>query len=299
MQTPHEPRICPINFEVQRSRSQCINNWKWFPAHNCFPFTPIIMKLHMQTPHESRMCPIDFEVKRSRSQCINYWKWFPAHNCFPFTPIIMKLHMQTPHESRMCPIDFEVKRLKVKVTMHKLLKMVSGAQLLSLYTYHHETSHADSPWGKDVPYRFWGQRSRSQCINCIKWFPAYNCFPFTSIIMKLHMQTPHEARMCPIDFEVKRSRSQCINYWKWFPAHYFFLFTPIIMKLHMQTPHESRMCLENQIETSTKMYTPFLIGLIVPAGVFVPLGQPRSSFCLAYQDTMTYSWQFQWYRKPW
>ena len=103
-----------------------------FPAHNCFPFTPIIMKLHMQTPHEARMCPIDFEVKRSkgqrsRSQCINYWKWFPAHNCFPFTPIIMKLHMQTPHEARMCPIDFEVKRSKVKVTMHKLLKMVSGA----------------------------------------------------------------------------------------------------------------------------------------------------------------------------
>ena len=52
---------------------------------------------------------------------------FPAHNCFPFTPIIMKLHMQTPHESRMCPIDVEVKRSKVKVTMHKLLKMVSGA----------------------------------------------------------------------------------------------------------------------------------------------------------------------------
>ena len=70
---------------------------------------------------------------------------FPAHNCFPFTPIIMTLHMQTPHESRMCPIDFEVKRSKVKVTIHKLLKMVSGALLLSLYTYHHETSHADSP----------------------------------------------------------------------------------------------------------------------------------------------------------
>ena len=129
MQTPHESRMCPIDFEVKRSRSrsQCINYWKWFPAHNCFLFTPIIMKLHMQTPHESRMCPIDFEVKRSRSQCTNYWKWFPAHNCFLFTPIIMKLHMQTPHESRMCPIDFEVKRSKVKVTMHKLLKMVSGA----------------------------------------------------------------------------------------------------------------------------------------------------------------------------
>ena len=32
------------------------------------------------------------------------------------------------------------------------------------------------------------------------------------------MQTPHESRMCPIDFEVKRSRSQCINYWKIVPA---------------------------------------------------------------------------------
>ena len=36
------PSVCPAAFG--------------FPAHNCFPFTPIIMKLHMQTPHESRMC---------------------------------------------------------------------------------------------------------------------------------------------------------------------------------------------------------------------------------------------------
>ena len=43
------PSVCPAAFG--------------FPAHNCFPFTPIIMKLHMQTPHESRMCPIDFKVK--------------------------------------------------------------------------------------------------------------------------------------------------------------------------------------------------------------------------------------------
>ena len=43
------PSVCPAAFGFQ--------------AHNCFPFTPIIMKLHMQTPHESRICPIDFEVK--------------------------------------------------------------------------------------------------------------------------------------------------------------------------------------------------------------------------------------------
>ena len=40
----------------QRSRSQCINYWKLFPAHNYFLFKPIIMKLHVQTTHESRMC---------------------------------------------------------------------------------------------------------------------------------------------------------------------------------------------------------------------------------------------------
>ena len=101
-------------------------------------------------------------------------------------------------------------------------------------------------------------------------FPAHNCFPFTLIIMKLHMQTPHETRMCPIDFEVQRSRSQYINYWKWFPAHNYFLFTPIIMKLHMQTPHESRMCpIDFEVKRSRSQ--------IVPAGVFFPLGQPRSS----------------------
>ena len=109
------PSVCPAAFG--------------FPAHYCFPFTPIIMKLHMQTPHEARMCPIDFEVKRSKVKVTMHklLKMVSAHNCFPFTSIIMKLHMQTPHESRMCPIDFEVKRSKVKVTMHKLLKMVSGA----------------------------------------------------------------------------------------------------------------------------------------------------------------------------
>ena len=49
--------------------------------------------------------------------------------------------------------------------MHKLLKMVSGAELLVLYTYQHETSHADSPWGKDVPYTFWGQKVKGQGHN--------------------------------------------------------------------------------------------------------------------------------------
>ena len=97
----------------QRSRSQCIDYWKWLMSHNCFPFTPIIMELNTKTPHESRMCPMDVESKcqRSRSQCSDYWKWFLAHYCFPFTSAIIKLHAQIPCESRICLTDIGVKNL--------------------------------------------------------------------------------------------------------------------------------------------------------------------------------------------
>ena len=46
---------------------------KMIPAHNCVPFTLIIMKLYSKTLHESRMYPSDFGAKgqRSRSQCID------------------------------------------------------------------------------------------------------------------------------------------------------------------------------------------------------------------------------------
>ena len=83
MQSPHESSMDPMDFGVQRSRSQCKDYWKWFLAHNCFPFTPIFMKLHMQSPHESSMDPMDFGVQRSRSQCKDYQKRILAHNCFP------------------------------------------------------------------------------------------------------------------------------------------------------------------------------------------------------------------------
>ena len=98
----------------QRSRSQCIDYWKWLILHNAFPLHlsswNFIQRLLMSRGF------IYFWVKRSRSQCIENWKWLMSHNCFPFTPaIIMKLHRKTPHEPRMCPMDFGVKRSKVKV----------------------------------------------------------------------------------------------------------------------------------------------------------------------------------------
>ena len=38
---------------------------------------------------------------------------------------------------------------------------------------------------------------------------------YTTIVMKIHIQTPHESRMYSLEFLVKRSRSQYIYYWKW------------------------------------------------------------------------------------
>ena len=41
-------RMTPIDFGVQRSRSQDMDNWNWFPDRNCFPFSLIFMKLSTQ-----------------------------------------------------------------------------------------------------------------------------------------------------------------------------------------------------------------------------------------------------------
>ena len=67
----------------QRSRSQCKDYCKWFQAHNCFPFTPILMTLHMQSPYESSMGPMDFGVKKVKGQGYNARiteNWYLAHN---------------------------------------------------------------------------------------------------------------------------------------------------------------------------------------------------------------------------
>ena len=58
-----------------------------------------------------------------------------------------------------------------------------------------------------------GQRSRSMRMVIWKWFPDDNWLCNQPMIMKLHTLTPHESRMCPIDFGVKRSTVKVI--WKW------------------------------------------------------------------------------------
>ena len=170
--------------------------------------------------------------QRSRSQCIDHWKWFMLHNCFPFTPIIMKLHIKTFHELRMCPLDFGVNRSKVKVTMYWFLKMVSFLSYLTPWNF---TQRLPLSWGCALLIlESKGQRSRWQCLDYWKWFKLHNCISLTPIIIKLHIKTPFELRMCSVDFGVKSSKVKVTMHWflKMSFAHNCFIFTPIIMKLH-------------------------------------------------------------------
>ena len=64
----------------------------------------------------------------------------------------------------------------------------------------HETC---SPWVKNVPYWFWGKRSRSWGIGDWKRFPDHYWLWNPPMIMKLHTPAPYESKMCLIDFGLK------------------------------------------------------------------------------------------------
>ena len=60
--------------------------------------------------------------------------------------------------------------------------------------------------------------------------------------MKLHIKTPHESTMCPIDFMGQKVKGQWHNAlisWTCF-AHICFPFIANIMKLHIKTLFELR-----------------------------------------------------------
>ena len=134
-----------------------IDYWKGFPVNKCFLITSIIAKLQTEILLESRMCVINFGAKSQDCNLLITGMVCQVHSCFPWTRIIMKLHTQTLLE---CAIDFGV-----KVQGHNALIIEKGFRprvTTSLYTYWHENSHTDSPWVKDMPYWFGGQKFKAQ-----------------------------------------------------------------------------------------------------------------------------------------
>ena len=162
---------------------------------NCFPFTPIIMKLHTNTPHELRMCTLDFGVKRSRVKVTMHWflKMCFGHICFPFT-----LHKKSLPLSCRCALLI----LGSKGQGHNALIPENGL-LHNCFPFtpkHHKTSYKDARWVEDVSYWFWSQKVKSQGHNALI---TENSFRRITAIIKLHSPIPSESRICPNDTGVK------------------------------------------------------------------------------------------------
>ena len=114
---PHESRMCPIDFEVQRWRSWGNDDWKCFLDWNwlCNQHETVIWNFIHLLPM-SQGCALlisGSKGQRSRSWRISVWKRFLDHKwlCNPYPLMIMKLHTPSPYKWRMCLIDFGVQGL--------------------------------------------------------------------------------------------------------------------------------------------------------------------------------------------
>ncbi len=91
-------------------------------------------------------------------------------------------------------------------------------------------------------FRSLGQRSRSQWLEIVKWFPD-NSRMLTARIMKLHRYIDHTGRWPLLIFRSlgQRSSSQWLETVKWFPDDNSRIIRPRIMKLHRYIDHDWQM----------------------------------------------------------
>ena len=129
---------------------------------------------------------------------------------------------------------------------------------------------------EDVPYWFSGPKVKVTMQWLLKMFLLHNCFIFTPIIMKLHTQTPHELKMCPIDVRFQRSRSKYINVQNVlkmvFGAQLLYLYICNHQtSIHTQNPSESRIWCPNTFGVKNLEFE------FVATGLFIARGQSHSS----------------------
>ena len=70
----------------------------FFMAHNCFPFTSAIIKLHAQIPCESRICLTDIGVKNVESL-----NWLPRGVFVPLGQPHSSICIDVNDKHRVCP----------------------------------------------------------------------------------------------------------------------------------------------------------------------------------------------------
>ena len=66
-------------------------------AHNCSPFTPIVMKLHTQTSHKLRVSPYGFKVEGQGHNAVVTENGLWCITAFPLH-VLSRFFTQTPHK---------------------------------------------------------------------------------------------------------------------------------------------------------------------------------------------------------
>ena len=219
-------RIFTHVFIKCQSICSSVDNWlgKMIQLHNCFLFTPVIMKLHILTPYEWGTCPSAFRSKnqRWRSQCNDNRKWQGKVKLFRcITAFLLKYHYETSHKDSPWVEDVPYWFLGQQVTGqgHNALITENG---LAWHSQNYEwltwsicngcgmSAGNAYPSGHLVPSTFLG-RGYTPIIETsypeLCWvffstfhleysfvlspfcFMLHNCFPFTYIIMKLQTKT--------------------------------------------------------------------------------------------------------------
>ena len=106
--TPHESRMCPIDFGVKGQ-----GHWAWLIVTGFLTIIDSVIKLwswnfvHLLLMNQGcALLILRSKGQRSRSRRMINCKWFPDYNWLCNQLMIMKLHTHAPHESRMCSFDF-------------------------------------------------------------------------------------------------------------------------------------------------------------------------------------------------
>jgi hypothetical protein len=81
-------------------------------------------------------------------------------------------------------------------------------------------------------FRSLDQRSMSQWLEIVKWFPDENSRKLTPMIMKLHRYIDHDWQMTPMDFHVTRSKVKVSV-----PKNVFTQWLPLQLTAHMGCMH--------------------------------------------------------------
>ena len=224
----------------QRSRSWRMVIWKWFPDDNWLCNQPMIMKLHTLTHHESRMRPYWFWGQKVKGQ--GHGAWLFENGFRTITDSVINLwswnfiHLLTMSQGCALLI-LRSKGQRSRSWCMVIWKWFPDDNWLCNQPNDHETSYTYSPWVKDAPYWFWGQKVKGQGHGA--WLFENGFRTITDSVINLwswnfiHLLTMSQGcALLILRSKGQRSRSWRMVIWKWFPDDNWLCNQPMIMKLH-------------------------------------------------------------------